>query len=62
MEDISKAMASIKQEHNIPFQLYFEGFKYEEIAIQLDIPVGTVKTHIHQARIGLKKYLAMYRP
>jgi len=62
MEDISKAMASIKPEHSIPFQLYFEGYKYEEIAVQLDIPVGTVKTHIHQARIGLKKYLAMYRP
>ncbi|MCX3263746.1 MAG: RNA polymerase sigma factor [Pedobacter agri] len=61
MEDISKAMASIKPEYSIPFQLYFEGYKYEEIAEQLDIPLGTVKTHIHQARHGLQKYLSMYR-
>lgn len=62
MEDIRKAMDSIKQEYSIPFQLYFEGYKYEEIAEQLDIPIGTVKTHIYQARLGLKKYLKIYRP
>ncbi|WP_316850535.1 RNA polymerase sigma factor [Pedobacter agri] len=61
MEDINKAMSSIKPDYSIPFQLYFEGYKYEEISQQLDIPIGTVKTHIHQARLGLKKYLAMYR-
>lgn len=62
MEDISKAMDSIKPEYSIPFQMHFEGYKYEEIAEELDIPVGTVKTHIHQARLGLKKYLTMYKP
>lgn len=61
MEDINRAMASIKPEYSIPFQLYFEGYKYEEIAEQLDVPLGTVKTHIHQARQGLQKYLALYR-
>lgn len=61
LEDINKALASLKAEYRIPFQKYFEGYKYEEIAKELNIPVGTVKTHIHQARLGLKKYLKMYR-
>ncbi|WP_316807786.1 RNA polymerase sigma factor [Pedobacter agri] len=61
MEDIASAMNSIRDEYRVPFQLYFEGYKYEEIAQELDIPLGTVKTHIHQARISLKKCLKQYR-
>ena len=61
MEDINKALASIKDEYRIPFKKYFEGYKYDEIATELNLPIGTVKTHIHQARQGLKKYLKMYR-
>ncbi|RZK19500.1 MAG: sigma-70 family RNA polymerase sigma factor [Pedobacter sp.] len=61
MEDINKALASIKDEYSIPFKKYFEGYKYDEIAAELNLPIGTVKTHIHQARQGLKKYLRMYR-
>jgi len=61
MGDIEKALKSIPATYSIPFQRYFEGYKYHEIAEQLNIPLGTVKTHIHQARIELKKYLKNYR-
>ena len=61
LEDIDKALASIKAEYSVPFTRYFEGYKYDEIAAELNLPIGTVKTHIHQARQGLKKYLKMYR-
>lgn len=61
MEDIQKAMNSIPDNYRIPFQRYFEGYKYDEIAKELSIPLGTVKTHIYQARIMLKKYLQQYR-
>ncbi|MNI61971.1 ECF RNA polymerase sigma factor SigR [compost metagenome] len=61
MEDIQKAMNSLPDHYRIPFQRYFEGYKYDEIAKELGIPLGTVKTHIHQARIMLKKYLQQYR-
>jgi RNA polymerase sigma-70 factor (ECF subfamily) len=39
--------------YKAPIQLfYFEGFSYEDIAEALDIPVGTVKTHLFR---GLKR-------
>ncbi|MCY1557467.1 hypothetical protein D9M68_943170 [compost metagenome] len=44
----------------MPFIKYFEGYKYHEIAEELDIPIGTVKTRIHVARGILKKYLKTY--
>lgn len=59
--DIAKAMDSLAGHYRIPFQRYFEGYKYEEIANELGIPLGTVKTRIHQAREQLKKYLRIYR-
>jgi DNA-directed RNA polymerase specialized sigma24 family protein len=39
---------------------YFEGYKYHEIADELQIPIGTVKTRIHMARQVLKGSLKMY--
>ncbi|MBK6753898.1 MAG: RNA polymerase sigma factor [Flavobacteriales bacterium] len=33
-----------------PFIMHHEGFKYHEIADHLGIPIGTVKSRIHQAR------------
>lgn len=59
--DIRQAMEALSPVYRTPFQRYFEGYKYEEIAIELDIPLGTVKTRIHQAREQLKKYLKIYR-
>ena len=60
MKDINKALASLAPEYYVPFMKYFEGFKYHEIAEELNIPIGTVKTRIHVARGILKKYLKNY--
>jgi RNA polymerase sigma-70 factor (ECF subfamily) len=35
-----------------------EGFTYEEIASMAGIPVGTVKSRLHRARMALRKILA----
>ncbi len=35
-----------------------EGFTYEEVAAMAEIPVGTVKSRIHRARMALRKILA----
>ncbi|TCC88567.1 sigma-70 family RNA polymerase sigma factor [Pedobacter frigiditerrae] len=61
MADIQKALASIPEHYRIPFVKYFEGYKYEEIAVELNIPIGTVKTRIHMARQILQKKLKPYR-
>jgi RNA polymerase sigma factor (sigma-70 family) len=61
MEDINKAIHNLLPAYSIPFLRYFEGYKYHEIANELDIPVGTVKTRIHIARKLLKADLKMYK-
>lgn len=37
-----------------------EGFKYEEMAKILDIPIGTVRSRLHRARNMLKEQLSGY--
>ncbi len=60
MDDIQVALKSLSQEYYLPFTMYFEGYKYHEIADHLEIPIGTVKTRIHVARKLLKKKLTAY--
>lgn len=38
-----------------PFLMHYQGFKYEEIATELDIPLGTVKSRIFFARKKLQE-------
>lgn len=60
MEDITKALRKLQPEYSSPFLRYFEGYKYQEIAEELGIPIGTVKTRIHMARQVLKGQLKVY--
>ena len=60
MNDIKSALSKLQTEYSVPFLRYFEGYKYHEIAEELNIPIGTVKTRIHMARKELKKYLKIY--
>jgi RNA polymerase sigma-70 factor, ECF subfamily len=39
-----------------------EDLRYEEIAQVLDIPINTVKTRIHRARLALQEKLEAFRP
>jgi RNA polymerase sigma factor (sigma-70 family) len=41
----------------VPFQLYYEGYKYNEIADSLNEPLGTVKSRIHFARKLLREQI-----
>ena len=44
-----------------PFKLFYQGFSYEEIAEQLELPLGTVKSRIFIARKRIKQaYEALY--
>jgi RNA polymerase sigma factor (sigma-70 family) len=43
-----------------PFMLYFDGYKYHEIADALQEPLGTIKSRIHFARRLLKAQISKY--
>ncbi|MEY3646836.1 MAG: hypothetical protein RL127_1544, partial [Bacteroidota bacterium] len=59
-EDINLALSHTEEMYRVPFLMYFEGFKYHEIADELGLPIGTVKNRIHIARKSLKQHLQMY--
>ena len=61
-EEISLAINSLNDEYRVPFMMHFEGFKYQEIAEDLDLPIGTVKSRIFFARKELKDQLMAYDP
>lgn len=60
LDDITRSLNSLSEDYKIPFNMYFEGYKYHEIADYLNIPIGTVKTRIHVARKLLKSQLKPY--
>jgi RNA polymerase sigma factor (sigma-70 family) len=59
-KDITKALNKLEETYLSPFMMYFSGYKYHEIAENLNIPIGTVKNRIHIARKELKHQLPMY--
>lgn len=61
MADIQRSLSKLPKCYYDPFIQYFEGYKYHEIAEELGIPIGTVKTRIHMARQILQKQLKVYR-
>ena len=54
MKAVYKAVYNLPEIFKSPFLLYFEGFKYNEIADMLCEPLGTIKSRIHFARKLLK--------
>lgn len=48
--ELESSLQRLESSFRQPFLLHHEGFKYHEIADQLGIPIGTVKSRIHQAR------------
>jgi len=62
LQDIQRAIASLSNNLRIPFMMAFQGYKYEEIANEMHVPLGTVKIRIHNARKRLKSKLRDYDP
>jgi len=52
-EEISRKIDSLEEEFRIPFQMFFSGYKYKEIADELDLNIGTVKSRIFFSRKNL---------
>ncbi len=60
MKDIQEAIYKLPEIFRNPFLLYFDGFKYHEIAEMLNEPLGTIKSRIHFARKLLKSQIERY--
>ena len=60
-QEISKAINAFADEYRIPFSMYIAGYKYSEIAEQMHLPLGTVKSRIFFARKRLQTLLKDYR-
>ena len=60
IKDIQGAIYLLPEIFRNPFLLYFEGYKYHEIADLLKEPLGTIKSRIHFARKLLKEQLTQY--
>jgi RNA polymerase sigma-70 factor (ECF subfamily) len=55
---IERAIAELRPEYRSCIILrHVEGRPYDEIAVILDLPLGTVKTYIHRARAELRESL-----
>jgi len=60
LKEIKEAIYNLPEIFKTPFLLYFDGYKYHEIAEMLDEPLGTIKSRIHFARKLLKSYVQRF--
>ncbi|MBD5239171.1 MAG: RNA polymerase sigma factor [Bacteroidales bacterium] len=59
--EIMAAINSFSDDYRIPFSMHVEGYKYNEIAEKMHLPLGTVKSRIFFARQRLQEMLVDYR-
>lgn len=62
IKEVEKLVDSLEDWLKVPFLMHFQGFKYEEIATKLAIPLGTVKSRIFFARKKLQESLRVMYP
>ena len=55
MEELGAMINALDDSIRVPFEMHFEGFKYQEIADELSLPLGTIKSRIFFARKALKE-------
>lgn len=59
--EITAAINSFSDEYRVPFSMHVAGYKYNEIADKMNLPLGTVKSRIFFARKRLQEMLKDYR-
>ncbi len=53
-KELTRMVETLDDSIRVPFLMHFEGYKYQEIADYLKLPLGTVKSRIFFARKELK--------
>ncbi len=59
--EIIKAISNLEDDYRRPFEMHIEGYKYKEIAEELELPIGTVKSRIFFTRKKLMEVLQDFR-
>jgi RNA polymerase sigma-70 factor (ECF subfamily) len=60
---LEQAMARLDETQRIALDLYYMGGRsYNEIAEIMNVPIGTVKTHIHRGKIELRRIMTRRPP
>ena len=61
VNEITAAINEFSEDYRIPFSMHVAGYKYNEIAEKMNLPLGTVKSRIFFARQRLQKKLQDYK-
>ena len=61
VNEITDAINSFSDDYRVPFSMHVAGYKYEEIAEKMNLPLGTVKSRIFFARKRLQTMFADYK-
>ena len=59
--EINKAINSFADDYKVPFSMHVSGYKYEEIAEHLRLPIGTIKSRIFFTRKKLQSLLKDFK-
>lgn len=57
MAELNAMIDALEDNIRVPFVMHYEGYKYQEIADELNLPLGTIKSRIFFARKELKKLI-----
>ena len=61
LTELNEGIERLPQEYRTPFRMHVDGYKYEEIAEIMQLPLGTVKSRIFWARKKLQSDFKDYR-
>lgn len=56
-EELWDKIEAVEETFRTPFKMHTSGYKYHEIAEHLNIPIGTVKNRIFQARKEIQRLM-----
>lgn len=57
VKEINAVVNSFDEEYRVPFTMHLAGYKYQEIADKIGLPLGTIKSRIFFARKTLRQRL-----
>lgn len=60
IKELTRMIDKLDDSTRIPFLMHYQGFKYQEIADHLSLPLGTVKSRIFFARKDLRAQIASH--